>query len=461
MLRAQTYISIVGLAITCLFLAGCGLEREDFMPISEGGFEYVDHQRDGNDYAWAMEQFTPDTGPAYLYVGTGNNLAALMNHNILLALGLVTLDESPARPPEIRRYRPDLGAREWERVMDYRDYEDPPYETIGFRFMKAYRAKSDGRAYLYAATMGTRPAVWRSSSGDPGSWELVWVLDEIGAVRSMEPHPGLLYIAVSHDVPTQARPGQVWATDGATFWPVMQDGFGDPANRGVMALASYRGWLYAGTANYATGYEIWKLAGPRGEGPTRVIGDGGPDPRNEIAGTMAVFNDRLYVGSLIFLGFNFETLNGFKGFDLIRIGADDAWETIVGPDGLSGFDSGFNRWTNPYCWWLEPHDGWLYLGTYDMSTTFRIAPDALAQLIENLKIEPDAITLALGAGADLYKSADGVTWLPVTTDGFGDPGNYGIRTMRSVDDTLYVGTTNPYTGLEIWAGRAPEAVEAP
>src|SRR5690606_23694510 len=132
--------------------------------------------------------------------------------------------------------------------------------------------------------------------------------EDVGAVRHMEPHRGLLYIAVSHDVPGQARPGQLWATDGAAFWPVVENGFGDPANRGVMALASFNGWLYAGTANYATGYEVWKLAGPNGEGPRRVVAAGGPDARNEIAGTMTVFNGRLYVGSLIFLGFNFETL---------------------------------------------------------------------------------------------------------------------------------------------------------
>lgn len=435
-------------------ITGCGLDRDDFVQIGEDGFEYADHQRDGNDYGWGMEYFAPDAGPAYLYVGTGNNLAALMNHNILLALGLVTLDDSPARPPEIRRYRSDLEPRLWERVFDYRDVERRPYETIGFRFMKAYRAQSDGRAYLYAATMGTRPALWRSVSGDPGTWELVWTLDEVGAVRWMEPHRELLYIAVSHDVPTEVRPGQLWATDGAAFWPVMQDGFGDPANRGVMALASFNGWLYAGTANYATGYEVWKLAGPRDEAPRRVVQYGGPDPRNDIAGTMTVFNGHLYVGSLIFLGFNFETLNGFKGFDLIRIRTDDSWETSIGPGALSDIGSGFDRWSNAYCWSMEPHEGWLYLGTYDVATTLRVAPYGLAQLWESHKLDADGLSLALGAGADLYKTSDGITWLPVTTDGFGDPGNYGFRTMRSVDDMLYIGTANPYTGLEIWAGTA-------
>jgi hypothetical protein len=60
------------------------------------------------------------------------------------------------------------------------------------------------------------------------------------------------------------------------------------------------------------------------------------------------------------------------------------------------------------------------------------------------------------AGSDLYKSPDGVRWYRVTLTGFGDVGNYGIRTMESVGDYLYVGTTNPFDGLEIWRGRVPD-----
>jgi hypothetical protein len=59
-----------------------------------------------------------------------------------------------------------------------------------------------------------------------------------------------------------------------------------------------------------------------------------------------------------------------------------------------------------------------------------------------------------GAGTDLYKSYDGVNWCPVTIDGFGDAGNSGFRTMVSVGDDFYLGTTNPFDGLEIWRARS-------
>ena len=41
-------------------------------------------------------------------------------------------------------------------------------------------------------------------------------------------------------------------------------------------------------------------------------------------------------------------------------------------------------------------------------------------------------------------------------DGLGDVGNYGFRTMESVGNDLYVGTTNPFDGLEIWRGSRPD-----
>jgi hypothetical protein len=33
--------------------------------------------------------------------------------------------------------------------------------------------------------------------------------------------------------------------------------------------------------------------------------------------------------------------------------------------------------------------------------------------------------------------------------------NYGVRTMVSVDDYLYLGLANPFDGLEVWRGRSP------
>jgi hypothetical protein len=57
---------------------------------------------------------------------------------------------------------------------------------------------------------------------------------------------------------------------------------------------------------------------------------------------------------------------------------------------------------------------------------------------------------------DLYKTRDGVACYRVTLHGFGDVGKHGFRTLESVGDHLYVGTTNPFDGLEVWRGRSAD-----
>lgn len=75
------------------------------------------------------------------------------------------------------------------------------------------------------------------------------------------------------------------------------------------------------------------------------------------------------------------------------------------------------------------------------------------------------------AGAELYRSRDGENWLPVTTQGFGNPFNYGIRTLQTTPHGLATGFVNPFGprvgmdidnefkyvdnpdgGLEVWLG---------
>jgi hypothetical protein len=70
--------------------------------------------------------------------------------------------------------------------------------------------------------------------------------------------------------------------------------------------------------------------------------------------------------------------------------------------------------------------------------------------------------LALFGGADLFKSPNGVLWVPVTTNGFDNYMNFGFRRLLSVDEDglqgLVIGTANAFTGhpkggCEILIGR--------
>ena len=101
-------LRVLCLPILCLsVLVGCPTSPpDDFVSISEHGFDAADNARDKNDYPWSMKYFVPDgQDSGRLYVGTGNDI-------VLLGAAAVIPKATAApyqRPPEIRRYRPDLG----------------------------------------------------------------------------------------------------------------------------------------------------------------------------------------------------------------------------------------------------------------------------------------------------------------------------------------------------------------
>jgi hypothetical protein len=444
---------------------GSGLNLEQ---VAAPGFDEQGQTRLA-DSAWSMRYFQADGATAgYLYVGTDNNILGLTMD--ALRKGGEAL---PVQPPQIRRYRPDLGPQTWEVVLDYADHEASPYLNEGFRSMGIYRSKADGRTYLYAGTMAAHsPEVWRSASGDPGSWEKVFTFPDepeskIGSIRGIIPHDdGLLYMSTtrSGDI-LPGGVGQIWATDGITFTRVITDGFGDPNNGGISSLASFKGCLYAGTYNPATGYEVWKLRclSDLEAPPQPVIRGGASQPHNEAVMSLRVFKDHLYVGTGIPLGFNPVTRHGPRGCDLIRITPDDNWEVVVGPkrsQPLSEYRAGFGWYLIVYCWYMKEHEDHFYLGTWDMSRTIaflgqdveNVAPP-FRPLLNELVARPEDWRSPMGG--DLYRTADGVRWEPVFLDGLGNPDNHGIRTLESTPMGLFVGTENPFTRLEVWLLRDP------
>ena len=450
-------------------MPGCDLNQTDFVRISESGFDATDNRMDWNDYPNSMIYFVPDgKQKGYIYVGTGNGINELMAGSLGLLGG-----DSGERPPEIRRYRPDLGPMTWERVFDYRDFESgPDFTSTTFRNMTQYRSESDGVNRLYASTFGAVPTIWRSATGEPGTWENFWSTSERGSIRWMTEHKGLLYIAISNDITADGSvlesPGAIFATDGATVWPIMEDGFGNPANGAIESLISYNGWLWAGTANNESGFEIWKLEGPNGEGPVQVVTHGATNRFNSAAVTPFVFKDHLYWGSMVFMGIY------VKGCVLLRINPDDTWDTIVGPNGLSGYSEGFNNDKNGYLWSMGEHEGWLYAGTCDFNSIKQAfvdnvghsAPALIRQIFKTTGQKQSSSNRGSGlvgavtqGGGDLWKSQDGVHWSPVFKNGLGNSYNFGVRQICSAKGRLYLGLANPWQGFEIWRGPKKAAQE--
>lgn len=460
--------------VVVLVVSGCnrssedgpgGLTEQDFGKISENGFDAQDHAQDQNDYPWSMEYFAPDgdSNSGYLYVGTWNRVQQWKGFQ----------PDRQSAYPEIRRYRPDISASTWETVLDTRDSDlDDHARPHGFRYMKSYRNASDGRLYLYAGGRGDTTSLWRSETGEPGSWEQFWAVNQVGSIRGMTVHKGLLYMSFYNDYSMVDKNkedgvGMILATDGARVWTVLQDGFGNKHNVGIFTIESFNGWLYAGTHNPLQGAQVWKLEGPDPTAPpVKIVDGGGPRWLNESFLTMREWNGHLYVGAQA--SFLMRMIVGLKAADVIRIDRDDNWEAVTGRCSITGERSGFGEPSNAYIWSMCEHDGWFYIGTYDImpGLTYMLTHPGFMLGVMGIDVkstDPEDKLLLLSsaemlfwrknAGADLYKTQDGYTWYAVNLDGMGNHNNYGVRTMKSVDGQLILGLSNPYDGLEMWAGR--------
>ena len=453
-----------------------GLGRLDFRCIASGGFGDPH-----NSYAHSMAWFQ-----GALYVGTSRDLFALLR--------LFPPPEDPAAmhpwpvsvPDQVEKL--DLRAQIWRWVPEAGKWKlvhvapatrgrngQPVPRDLGYRGMAVYQGRSDPAPALYVSgissvSRGTGARLLRSIDGntfsavsEPGLGN-----PQISTLRALMPFDGFLYVS-----PTGA--GKSWNASGKAIilrsadpfagrWEVTcAPGFGDAENTGIFEMQVFNNCLYAGTFNHSTGYQVWKTPAT-GRQPCawrRVTAQGaGRGNLNEMAMSMCVFNGALYVGSGIQNGGYDRTFRvGPAASELIRIHPDDTWDLIVGEprltsDGfkrpLSGFEPGFNNFFNGYFWRMASHDGCLYLGTFDWSVFLPYATSStmypwLRRYIDGCgawNIVRDR------AGFDLWRTADGEDWVPVTARGFGNPYNYGARTMLSTPLGLCIGTANPF-GPEI------------
>jgi hypothetical protein len=231
--------------------------------------------------------------------------------------------------------------------------------------------------------------------------------------------------------------------------------------------------LVAGVGNRAAGMEVWVAHEPcRGMTGSCAIswskvldgGGGRPVDEGELAANVGVSHmgqhgDYLYMG-VAETAFFEPTLA-----EIFRLRPDLTWDLVAGiprdadadilnfncnldaasgrcvPVGGLGVGMGsgppyFAPGNASYVWRLQSHtDGHLYAGTLDLA--------GLAGLSE--------------PGFELWRTPDGESWSLVNDDGFGNPLNYGLRTMASTDLGLFVGTANPFTdypagGAEVWLG---------
>jgi hypothetical protein len=442
------------------------LFRDEFTEAAEQGFG-TRH----NTKAWSMIWWKDK-----LFVGTARAHKCVQDAALAFRVGGIF--KYPPKDPdvectemwqdlplrgEIWAFAPETEA--WERLFQSpEDLEIDGYpgkfvaRDIGFRDMELFVDPEDGEERLYTDGVCSEtinpnigpPRILRSENGtefEPVPQEPGTVLGNLGfkqaSMRSMTTYDDRLFIVI----------GEVRG-NGVLYESRDPAGGNDnfrivsPPGMQVYEMCTFNGYLYLGLVqdDPLEGYFVVKTDAA-GEPPykfTPVVTQGGhlePIPSNTVV-SMCVFRDRLYVGT-------------DKPAEIVRINPDDTWDLIVGaardtPDGwkapLSGMYSGFNWVLNEHIWRMAEHEGWLYIGTNDMTSL-------------NMKNWPIMDGPYLGAvlraqqGYDLAATRDGVYYTIIDRAGFGDGLEIGIRNFVSTPHGLFFGTSNPYYGLRIWRGQ--------
>ncbi len=486
--------------------AGPALGRDKFRKVSENGFG------DGfNSYAHSMAYFR-----GQVFAGTSRATMALLGGgdkggmaDVSLNIWPVEMDhrvftpefENHAARAEIWRMDPPAG--KWQRV-----YQAPMVigrdgtrmsRDLGYRAMVVYQGDSDDEPALYVTTwsrsrgygfqfMRSTDGITFEDVGPPG-------LDGLDATstRSLVVFKGKLFTS-----PTGATAGRQNASGVASVYvgtdpasgrwtQANTRGFGDTNNLGVFEMIATDQYLYAGTANIAKGYQLWRTEA-EGKPPYRwekVLSDGAGRGRlsQGVVSMAAMPDGTVFVGSGIQKGgIDKENRIGPAGPELIRLNPDGSNDIVMGDrrrdtDPLSGMMAGWNNIFAGSIWKMNMHDGWLYAGTQDwlmflLYRNFHKLDSPAANILKNMDV--DAFVENFG-GYDLWRTKDGENWVPVTRCGFENPYNHGVRNILSTPHGVYIGSSNqfgprsafrisrdeweyrdnPRGGTEIWLG-SPE-----
>jgi len=246
--------------------------------------------------------------------------------------------------------------------------------------------------YLYCGSWG--PKIWRSRDGV--NWEEV-VSDGVGVAR-MAVFGNTLYASTwGGKIGTE-----IWKTTNGTEW-VQMDAPGlsdDPNNNGAIASEIFKGSLYWGVLNYATGAQLWKTDGKK---LMPVFTDGFGTPDNGEISSLSRFGNYLYAG-----------VGSPSGSAIWRSADGKNWSRVFVSD--PGF-----------------------IGSHSALEVFH---EQLYVVLQNY-----------ASGVEVYRTANGTDWEQVGFDGFGDVNNvepYWDNGMTVFRDRLYVGITNWWSSGEVW-----------
>ena len=397
----------------------------------------------------------------------------------------------------------------WERVADYRDFGDLPYDNI----MSAWAGSpfwelASHAGYIYATAPSTAGfVIWRGHPAADGEQanSYGWYWEEVAGLNNGKNNPGLSSVTGGEPGTMRSLIGSVFEFQGKLYAYNFDHSFGGEAAAfaGIMQKLAgqkvkandYLEYIYSTLQNPQ---KIWRLDDETGHFEecrefTRLM----EGTTNEYVWRMGEYDGQLYIATMdagIFYGYLTQLTNG----TLINMSAEELQTKVKYLASAIGILARVkaDNIKDELLTKLETLKGLLaMLQSGDGEAEAEIA-EKIGTLLDTVKlliqakidamdgdtlldkliiqtltktkehIEDLADKIDVGGakkdlyinnivknsewGFDLYRTTDGETFEAITTDGMGDKYNYGCPSFLATDEGLYFGTCNPFYGAQLY-----------
>lgn len=397
----------------------------------------------------------------------------------------------------------------WERVADYRDFGDLPYDQIMSSWAGSpFWELATHAGYIYATAPSVAGfVIWRGHPAAEGEQanDYGWYWEEVAGLNNGKNNPGLSSVAGGEPGTMRSLIGSVFEYQGRLYAYNFDHSFGGEAAAfaGIMQKLGgqnvkandYLEYIYNTLHNPQ---KIWRLDDETGRfeecrGFTRLM----EGTTNEYVWRMGEYDGQLYIATMdagIFYGYLTQMTNG----SLINMSAEELQTKVqylasaisilarVKADNVNDELQTKLETLKGLLAILQPADGeteaelaekigtlvetlkiliQARLDAMDGDTLLdKLLIEALKKAKEHVEDLADRIDVE-GAkkylyinnivrnsewGFDLYRTTDGETFETITTDGMGDKYNYGCPSFLATDEGLYFGTCNPFYGAQLY-----------
>ena len=397
----------------------------------------------------------------------------------------------------------------WERVADYRDFGDLPYDNI----MSAWAGSpfwelASHAGYIYATAPSTAGfVIWRGHPAADGEQAnpYGWHWEEVAGPDNGINNPGLSSVKGGEPGTMRSLIGSVFEYQGTLYAYNFDHAFGGEAAAfaGIMQKLAgqnvkandYLEYIYNTLHNPQ---KIWRLDDETGRFEectefTRLM----EGTTNEYVWRMGEYDGQLYIATMdagIFYGYLTQMTNG----TLINMSAEELQTKVqylasaisilarVKADNIKDELQTKLETLKGLLAILQPADGeteaelaekigtlvetvklliQAKLDAMDGDTlldkllieTLKKTKEYLEDLADRIDVEGAKKYLYINNivknsewGFDLYRTTDGETFETITTDGMGDKYNYGCSSFLATEEGLYFGTCNPFYGAQLY-----------